>query len=172
MNLKDSLSLNIRTSQQKWARMQNWTVPSSSWVSLMFTQHFTQPQNTLSFQMHMEYSPRYIMLDHKTHLNKHKSIALQIMSSDHKWIILEIKYRTVTEIKRCLLLGRKVITNLDSILKSRDITLPTKVRLVKAMVFPVVIYGCESWTIKKVAATAAKSLLLSLFSHVRLCVTP
>ena len=53
------------------------------------------------------------------------------------------------EIKRRLLLGRKVITNLDSILKSRDITLPTKVRLVKAMVFPVVMYGCESWTIKK-----------------------
>ena len=53
------------------------------------------------------------------------------------------------EIKRCLLLGRKVMTNLDSILKSRDITLPTKVHLVNAMVFPVVIYGCESWTIKK-----------------------
>ena len=52
-------------------------------------------------------------------------------------------------IKRCLLLGRKVMTNLDSILKSRDITLPTKVRLVKAMVFPVVMYGCESWTVKK-----------------------
>ena len=53
------------------------------------------------------------------------------------------------EIKRCLLLGRKVITNLDSIFKSRDITLPTKVRLIKAMVFPVVTYGCESWTVKK-----------------------
>ena len=53
------------------------------------------------------------------------------------------------EIKRCLLLGRKVMTNLHSILKSRDITLPTKVRLVKAMVFPVVMYGCESWTVKK-----------------------
>ena len=53
------------------------------------------------------------------------------------------------EIKRCLLLGRKVMTNLDSILKSRDIALPTKVRLVKAMVFPVVMYGCESWTVKK-----------------------
>ena len=53
------------------------------------------------------------------------------------------------EIKRCLLLGRKVMTNLDSICKSRDITLPTKVRLVKAMVFPVVMYGCESWTVKK-----------------------
>ena len=55
------------------------------------------------------------------------------------------------EIKRCLLLGRKAMTNLDSILKSRDITLPTKVHLVKAMFFPVVMYGCESWTIKKAA---------------------
>ena len=53
------------------------------------------------------------------------------------------------KIKRCLLLGKKVMTNLRSILKSRDITLPTKVRLVKAMVFPVVMYGCESWTVKK-----------------------
>ena len=53
------------------------------------------------------------------------------------------------EIKRCLVCGRKVMTNLDSILKSRDITLPTKVCLVKAIVFPVVVYGCESWTIKK-----------------------
>ena len=53
------------------------------------------------------------------------------------------------EIKRCLHLGRKVMTNLDSIFKSRDITLPTKVHLVKAMVFPVVMYGCVSWTIKK-----------------------
>ena len=53
------------------------------------------------------------------------------------------------EIKRCLLLGRKVMTNLDSILKSRDITLSTKIRLVKAMVFPMVMYGCKSWTIKK-----------------------
>ena len=55
------------------------------------------------------------------------------------------------EIKRHLLLGRKVMTNLDSIFKSRDITLPTKVHLVKAMVFPVVMYGCESWTIKKLS---------------------
>ena len=53
------------------------------------------------------------------------------------------------EIKRCLLLGRKAMTNLDSLFKSRDITLPTKVRLVKAMVFPVVMYACESWTVKK-----------------------
>ena len=53
------------------------------------------------------------------------------------------------KIKRCLLLGRKAMTNLDSILKSRDITLPTKAHLVKAVVFPVVMYGCESWTIKK-----------------------
>ena len=56
---------------------------------------------------------------------------------------------TADEVKRCLLLGRKVMTNLDSIFKSRDITLPTKVHLVKAMVFPVVMYGCESWTVKK-----------------------
>ena len=55
------------------------------------------------------------------------------------------------EIKRCLLLGRKAMTNLDSILKSRDITLLTKVRLVKAMVFPVVIYGCDSWTIRRLS---------------------
>ena len=55
------------------------------------------------------------------------------------------------EIKRCLLLGRKVMSNLDSILKSRDITLPTKMHLVKAMVFPVVMYGCESWTVKKLS---------------------
>ena len=54
------------------------------------------------------------------------------------------------EIKRCLLLGRKVMTNLDSILKGKDITLPTEVHLIKAMVFPVVMFGCESWTIKKV----------------------
>ena len=58
-------------------------------------------------------------------------------------------YRWGLEIKRCLLLARKAMTNLDSILKSRDIPLPTKVHLVKAMVFPVVMYGCESWTIKK-----------------------
>ena len=60
------------------------------------------------------------------------------------------------EIKRCLLLGRKVMTNLESIFKSRDITLPTKVRLVKAIVFPVVMYGCESWTVKM----SAKELML------------
>ena len=63
---------------------------------------------------------------------------------------LRINYTIIgREIKRRLLLGRKVMTNLDIILKSRDITLPTKVHLVKAMVFPVVMYGCESWTIKK-----------------------
>ena len=63
------------------------------------------------------------------------------------------------EIKRRLLLGRKVMTNLDSILKSRDITLPTKVHLVKAMVFPVVMYGCESWTVKK--AECRRMMLLN-----------
>ena len=62
------------------------------------------------------------------------------------------------EIKRCLLLGRKAMINLDSILKSRDITLPKNVHLVKAMVFPVVMYGCESWTIKK-----AKQLRIDVF---------
>ena len=65
------------------------------------------------------------------------------------------------EITRCLLLGTKAMTNLESILKSRDITLPTKVCLVKAMVFPVVMYGCESWTIKKAAAAAAAKSLQS-----------
>ena len=64
-----------------------------------------------------------------------------------KWVLVPT-YICVS-IKRCLLLGRKVMTNLDSILKSRDITLPTKICLVKAMVFPVVMYGCESWTVKK-----------------------
>ena len=63
------------------------------------------------------------------------------------------------EIKRCLLLGRKVMTNLDSIFKRRDITLPTKVHLVEAMVFPVVMYGCESWTMKK--AESLKLMLLN-----------
>ena len=62
------------------------------------------------------------------------------------------------EIKRRLLLGRKVMTNLDSILKSRDITLPTKVRLVKVMVFPVVMYGCESWTVKKASPLDCKEI--------------
>ena len=64
------------------------------------------------------------------------------------------------EIKRHLLLGRKVMTNLDSILKSRDITLPTKVRLVKAMVFPVVMYGCKSWTVKKAECLSTEELML------------
>ena len=63
------------------------------------------------------------------------------------------------EIKRCLLLGRKVMTNLDSILKSRDITSPTKVHLVKSMVFPVVMYGCESWTIKKAERKAEHHII-------------
>ena len=65
------------------------------------------------------------------------------------WLLITADGDCTHEIKRHLLLGRKVITNLDSIFKSRDITLPTKVRLVKAMVFPVVMYGCESWTVKK-----------------------
>ena len=63
------------------------------------------------------------------------------------------------EIKRRLLLGRKVMTNLDSVLKSRDVTLPTKVLVVKAILFPVVMYGCESWTIKKAESTKEKMVL-------------
>ena len=66
------------------------------------------------------------------------------------------------EIKRCLLLGRKAMTNVDSILKSRDITLPTNVHLVKAMVFPVVIYGCESWTTKKAERQSIDAFELGL----------
>ena len=72
------------------------------------------------------------------------------------------------EIKRCILLGRKVMTNLDRIFKSRDITLPTKVYLVRAMVFPVVVYGCEIWTIKKATATTAAAVK-SLQSCQTLC---
>ena len=74
------------------------------------------------------------------------------------------------EIKRCLLLGRKVMINLDSILKSRDIILPTKVHLVKAMVFPVVMYGCESWTVKK--AECRRIVAFELWSWRRLLGVP
>ena len=74
------------------------------------------------------------------------------------------------EIKRCLLLGRKAMTNLDSILKSRDITLPTKVHLVKAMVFPVVMYGYESWTIKK--AESQRIDVFALWGWGRLLTVP
>ena len=76
----------------------------------------------------------------------------------------------IHEIKRCLLFGKKVMTNLDSILKSRVITLPKKVRLVKAMVFPVVVYGCESWTVKK--AECRKMDALELWSWRRLLRVP
>ena len=70
------------------------------------------------------------------------------------------------EIKRCLLLGRKVMTNLDSMLKSRDITLPTKVHLVKAMVFPVVMYECESWTVKKAECQRIDAFEMSCWRRV------
>ena len=72
------------------------------------------------------------------------SVVLNVL-----WFCYHCRWWCSHEIKRCLLLGRKVMTNLDSILKSRDVTLPRKVHLVKAMVFPAVMYGCESWTIKK-----------------------
>ena len=71
------------------------------------------------------------------------------MEKNDRFSLLGLPNHCSHEIKRCLLLGRKAVTNLNSILKSRDITLLTKVHLVKAMVFPVVMYGCESWTIKK-----------------------
>lgn len=71
-------------------------------------------------------------------------ISGQLTSDLERFTVQEIN-----EIKRCLLLGRKAMTNLDSVLKSRDITLPTKVPIVNAVIFPVVVYGCESWTIKK-----------------------
>ena len=69
-------------------------------------------------------------------------------------------YNCSHEIKRCLLLGRKAMTNLDSLLKTRDITLPIKIHLVKAMVFPVVMYGCESWTVRKAECRSAEELML------------
>ena len=76
--------------------------------------------------------------------------TVSVFPSKQLWIVkITADGDCSPEIKRHLLLGRKVMTNLDSILKSRDITLPTEVRLVKAMVFPVVMYGCESWTVKK-----------------------
>ena len=76
-------------------------------------------------------------------------IYIYIHTHTHTHIYTHIDGDCSHEIKRHLLLGRKVMTNLDSVFKSRDIMLPTKVRLVKAMVFPVVMYGCESWTVKK-----------------------
>ena len=76
--------------------------------------------------------------------------TMEILTDYFFWSPKSLEMVTAaSEIKRCLLLGRKAMTNLDSILKSRDITLPTKVHLVKALVFPVVMYGCESWTVKK-----------------------
>ena len=85
-----------------------------------------------------------------------QSLVVQVTSSPLKSLDFIFDGSKITadgdcshEIKRSLLLGRKVMTNLDSIFTSRDITLPTKVRLVKAMVFPMVMYGCESWTVKK-----------------------
>ena len=95
-------------------------------------------------------SPSAVILEHK----KIKSATVSTVSPSICNELIGLHHFTADgdcshEIKRCLLLGRKVMTNLDSILKSRDITLPTKVCPVKAMVFPVVVYGCESWTVKK-----------------------
>ena len=110
------------------------------------------------------YTHKFNNLD-ETNLKKHRLAQLVQCEIDH-FVLCSSTVETVSdfiflgskitadgdcshEIKRHLLLGRKIMTNLDSILKSRDITLPTKVRLVKAMVFLVVMYGCESWTVKK-----------------------
>ena len=87
-------------------------------------------------------------------LLRERTVVRRLMGLEMEFIINYMK------IKRYLLIGRKAMTNLDSILKSRDITLPTKICLVKAMVFPVVMYGCESLTIKKAAAAAATAKLL------------
>ena len=96
---------------------------------------------------------RDITLPIKVHLVK-AMVFPAVMYGCESWTIKKAECQRIDAFelwcwKRLLLLGRKVMTNLDSILKSRDITLPTKVRLVKAMVFPVVMYGCESWTVKK-----------------------
>ena len=96
-----------------------------------------------------------IALTRRTFVGKVISLLLNMLSRLVITVLPRSKHLLTSdgdcsyEIKRCLLLGRKVMTNLDSILKSRDITLSTKVHLVKALVFPVVMYGCESWTIKK-----------------------
>ena len=82
-------------------------------------------------------------------LKKKKKLSVWFFYSFFNWIVCLLLSCVSHEIKRSSFLGRKVMTNLDKILKSRDITLPTKVHLVKAMVSPVVMYGCESWTIKK-----------------------
>ena len=99
------------------------------------------------------HSPEIVARVHKSYLDAGCNIISTNMETVSDFIFLGSKITAdgdcSHEIKRRLLLGRKVMTNLDSILKSRDITLPTKVRLVKAMVFPVVMYGCESWAIKK-----------------------
>ena len=120
----------------------------------------TEEEQRKSLLMKVKQESRKIGL--KFNIQKTKIMALGLITS---WQIDGKTMETMTdlffgskitadgdcshEIKRHLLLGRKAMTNIDSILKSRDITLPTKVRLVKAMVFPVVMYGCESWTVKK-----------------------
>ena len=90
-----------------------------------------------------------VLIDDHLSLPTLSAIGELIVLFTASYTLFSLLFSISYEIKRRLLLGRKVMTNLDSILKSRDITLPTKVRLVKAMVFPVVMYGCERWTVKK-----------------------
>ena len=105
------------------------------WVAIPFCRGSSQPR----YKAQLSCIPGGFFISWDT------SGQLSIISQDK----ISLKYQLRNEIKRCLLFGRKAMTNLDSILKSRDITLPTKVHLVKAIVFLVVMYGCESWTIKK-----------------------
>ena len=100
-----------------------------------------------------------------TDKQKFPFISNSLSQPQRKFWGLSVSDMSCHEIKRRLLLGRKVMTNLDSILKSRDITLPTKVCLVKAMVFPVVMYGCESWTIKVFSNCIKKQVKLILMIH-------
>ena len=99
--------------------------------------------------MHAEFLPGLIFCILQSILGPDKSCPLKVLYYVYFPTIKITLFKIAHEIKRRLLLGRKVLTNLDSIFKSRDITLLTKVRLVKTMAFPVVMYGCESWTIKK-----------------------
>ena len=127
--------------------MHTYQSRSAPYVASQHVKHFTR---VVSFNSHNNSMSSGLLVLKKKKKLRLGEISILIMESQSlakaKWFAWDY---AANEIKRRLLLGRKVTTNLGSILKSRDITLPTKVRIVKAMVFPVVMYGCESWTIKK-----------------------